>query len=234
MGLTSDDPVADGVRTLRDLCLWRFSQVQGKPLTGARKKIQDKLTKGMPVEDCRLVEGMLARTDVRHFSSEDKVADAYKQILKTMRFLKFFDSSTTLALDDAKGKRRPCLDVFGDVLGRALKHTDNDRDLVVMQHKFTVEDQEKNQWKHTSTLIQSGQSHASGGQSIMSVTVGVTCGISARMVLTGRIPQRGILSPIYPEIYNPILKELEGYGVRMIEESERPGGLATASNRPRL
>lgn len=156
VGLTSDDPVADGVRTLRDLCLWRFSQVPGKPLTGARKKIQDKLTKGMPAEDCRLVEGMFARTDVRHFASEDKVADAYKQILKTMRFLKFFDSSTTLALDDAKGKRRPCLDVFGDVLGRALKHTDNDRDLVVMQHKFTVEDQEKNQWKHTSTLIQSG------------------------------------------------------------------------------
>lgn len=68
----------------------------------------------------------------------------------------------------------------------------------------------------------------------MSKTVGVTCGIAARMVLTGKIPQRGVLSPIYPEIYNPILKELESNGVRMIEESERPGGLATASNRPRL
>ncbi len=68
----------------------------------------------------------------------------------------------------------------------------------------------------------------------MSTTVGVTCGIGARMVLTGKIPQRGILSPIYPEIYNPILKELETYNVRMVEESERPGGLAAASNRPRL
>jgi len=68
----------------------------------------------------------------------------------------------------------------------------------------------------------------------MSKTVGVTCGIASRMVLTGKIPQRGVLSPIYPEIYNPILKELESNGVRMIEESERPGGLATASNRPRL
>ena len=68
----------------------------------------------------------------------------------------------------------------------------------------------------------------------MSVTVGVTCGIAARMVLTGRVSRKGIISPIYPEIYNPILNELEGYGVRMIEESERPGGLATASNRPRL
>lgn len=68
----------------------------------------------------------------------------------------------------------------------------------------------------------------------MSTTVGVTCGIAARMVLTGRVPQRGILSPIYPEIYEPILKELETYDIRMIEESERPGALATASNRPKL
>ena len=68
----------------------------------------------------------------------------------------------------------------------------------------------------------------------MSLTVGVTCGIGARMVLTGRVPQRGVIAPIYPEIYQPILKELETYGVRMIEESERPGGLARASNRPKL
>ena len=68
----------------------------------------------------------------------------------------------------------------------------------------------------------------------MSTTVGVTCAIGARMVITGQIPQRGVLSPIYPEIYNPILRELENYGIRMIEESERPGSLATASNRPRL
>ena len=68
----------------------------------------------------------------------------------------------------------------------------------------------------------------------MSQTVGITCGIGARMVLDGRIPQRGVLSPIYKEIYTPILKELESYGVVMIEESERPGGLSSATNRPKL
>jgi len=68
----------------------------------------------------------------------------------------------------------------------------------------------------------------------MSLTVGVTCGIGARMILDGKIARRGVLSPIYPEIYNPILKELENYNIRMVEESERPGALATASNRPRL
>jgi len=42
------------------------------------------------------------------------------------------------------------------------------------------------------------------------------------------------VSPIYKEIYQPILKELEGYGVMMIEESDRPGGLSTAANRHKL
>jgi len=68
----------------------------------------------------------------------------------------------------------------------------------------------------------------------MSESVGKTCGIGSRMVLEGKIPQRGVLSPIFPEIYTPILKELEKHNIRMIEESERPGGLATASNRPKL
>ena len=189
----------------------------------------------MTASDKALVEGVLSRTDMRHHGgNQAREESAYRSIVKTMHFLKFFDSATTVRIDDGKGKRRSSLDTFGDILGAALKHTEHDRDLIVMRHIFWIEDQQKNQWRHTSTMIQSGQSHASGGTSIMSLTVGVTCGIASRMVLEGKVPQRGVLSPIFPEIYNPILKELEKFNVRMIEESERPGGLAKASNRPRL
>ena len=185
--------------------------------------------------DKALVEGILSRTDMRHYGGNPAREEAaYRSIVKTLHFLKFFDDSTKVRISGPNGKRRPSLDVFGDILGAALKHTEHDRDLVVMRHIFWLEDQQKNKWRHTSTMIQSGQSHASGGFSIMSLTVGVTCGIACRMVLEGKVPQRGVISPIYPEIYNPILTELEKFNVRMIEESERPGGLATASNRPRL
>lgn len=67
----------------------------------------------------------------------------------------------------------------------------------------------------------------------MSLTVVTTAAIGARMVLTVKVPQRGVLSPVYKEIYKPILKELEKFGVLMVEESERPGG-AAGSNRPKL
>lgn len=125
MGLTSDDPVGDGVGTLKDLCFWRFSVVNSSPLSGFKKQLCDSLTNGMQPNDRLLVEGMLSRVDIRHFGGNQTLEEkAIRSIVKAMHFLKFFDSATTLKVNDAKGKRRPCLDVFGDILGVALKHTD--------------------------------------------------------------------------------------------------------------
>ena len=66
---------------------------------------------------------------------------AIRSIVKTLHFLKVFDDRTALKVVDDKGNRRSCLDAFGDILGVALKHTDQDRDLIVMRHRFTIEDQ---------------------------------------------------------------------------------------------
>ena len=55
----------------------------------------------------------------------------------------------------------------------------------------------------------------------MAKTVGMTCAIVTRLILDNKIPQRGVISPIYKEIYLPALKELEKYGVIMHEESNR-------------
>ena len=60
----------------------------------------------------------------------------------------------------------------------------------------------------------------------MSKSVGVTAAIGARLVLTGKITNKGVLSPMFPEIYNPIMKILENkFDIFMTEESERPDGL---------
>ena len=108
--------------------------------------------------------------------------------------------------------------------------TDEDRDLVIMRHNFIIEDKNKKRWTHTSTLIASGNSKKQGGYTIMAKTVGMTTAIATRLVLEGRINLRGVLSPIHKEIYEPCLKELEKYGVVMIEEDER---MKTAQ-RPKL
>lgn len=108
-----------------------------------------------------------------------------------------------------------------------MAHQGHDRDLVVMRHIFTLEDPHtKERFKHTSTLVQAGESHNSGGQSIMSQTVGVTCAMGVRLVLEGKTTQRGVCSVTSPEIYEPILQGLEKRGIRMVEESERPNYVA--------
>lgn len=112
-----------------------------------------------------------------------------------------------------------------------MAHRDVDRDLVAMRHNFVIENEKKERWCHTSTWIESGQSKASGGTSLMSKSVGVTAGIGARLVLEGKVQRKGIVTPMYADVYQPILDTLESkFGIAMIEESERPDGLPVTHN----
>ena len=52
-----------------------------------------------------------------------------------------------------------------------------------------------------------------------------------RLILENRISLRGVISPIHKEIYVPCLKELERFGVVLVEESERFRNL---NERPKL
>jgi len=54
----------------------------------------------------------------------------------------------------------------------------------------------------------------------MSITVGVPVAIAVKMILTGQIKETGVKIPVKRQIYEPILKELEEYGIKFIEEEE--------------
>lgn len=104
-----------------------------------------------------------------------------------MHFLGFFEDNLMLNIKDAKGAFRPCLDCFGDVMAVRMEHTKHDRDLVVMRHNFVIENEKKERWNHTSTWIETGHAAVSGGYSLMSTSVGVTCAITARLILEGKV-----------------------------------------------
>ena len=57
-----------------------------------------------------------------------------------------------------------------------------------------------------------------GGDSSMARTVGLPAAAGARLVLEGRIGSRGVLVPVIPEIYGPILAELRAQGIVFHEE----------------
>jgi saccharopine dehydrogenase (NAD+, L-glutamate forming) len=52
----------------------------------------------------------------------------------------------------------------------------------------------------------------------MSNTVGLPAAICAKMILNGTLQVKGVQLPIKPEVYNPILNELEENGITFIEK----------------
>ena len=90
----------------------------------------------------------------------------------------------------------------------------NDKDMIVMWHKFNfvLDNKLKEINSHMVYIGKDDQFTA------MSDTVGIPVGIAAKMLLNNKIKSRGVILPIYKDIYNPVLKELEDYGIRFKEK----------------
>jgi saccharopine dehydrogenase-like NADP-dependent oxidoreductase len=52
----------------------------------------------------------------------------------------------------------------------------------------------------------------------MSITVGIPVAIATKLLLTGVIERRGVVVPTMKDVYEPVLNELEEYGINFIEE----------------
>lgn len=89
-----------------------------------------------------------------------------------------------------------------------------DKDMIVMYHKFGyVLDGVKQQIDSHMVLIGEDQTNTA-----MAKTVGLPVAIAALKILNGVIKNPGVQLPITKEVYTPILKELEDYGVVFKEE----------------
>ncbi len=108
------------------------------------------------------------------------------------------------------------LDLVGDLMLEKLVFAPQERDMVVLFHEFKARYAANDRYERiTSTLIAYGEP---GGNSAMSRTVSLPVAMASRLILTDRIPQRGVIRPVYPEIYNPVLTELATLGIDCREE----------------
>lgn len=88
-----------------------------------------------------------------------------------------------------------------------------DKDLVVMVHEIEYLDGGS---KHhiQSSLYLTGKD---GEHTAMALTVGLPLAIVTKLILKDQISLRGVLMPKHKEIYEPVMKELEGLGVKFKE-----------------
>jgi len=89
-----------------------------------------------------------------------------------------------------------------------------DKDMVVMQHLITYE-LDGRQKQVTSSLIVLGEDSS---RTAMAKTVGLPVGIAAKLVLQDKIKERGVVIPTQAAFYEPILAELQTYGITFLEE----------------
>jgi saccharopine dehydrogenase-like NADP-dependent oxidoreductase len=95
--------------------------------------------------------------------------------------------------------------------------SEDDKDMIIMHHKFGYEiNGEKKQIESSMVFIGENQTYTA-----MAKTVGLPVAIAALKILNGEITTPGVQRPITKEVYNPILKELEDYGV-IFKEKQVP------------
>ncbi len=108
------------------------------------------------------------------------------------------------------------VDVLTARMLERMSYKPGERDMLVLKHEFVAEYPGFKE-KVTSTMIDFG---IPGGFSSMNRTVGLPAAIGARMILEGRIRATGVQVPVLPDIYEPVLTELEKLGIHFSETWE--------------
>lgn len=90
---------------------------------------------------------------------------------------------------------------------------EDDKDMIVMQHIFGYEINGKKK-QLESSLVVKGENQ---NYTAMAKTVGLPVAIATLKILKGEIKTPGVQIPISKEVYEPILKELENYGIKFTE-----------------
>ena len=118
-------------------------------------------------------------------------------------------------------------DILQYLLETRLAMRSGDKDMIVMLHEIVYTAAEARpsgptgsdpvapaRKEITSSLIVKGEDHL---LTAMAKTVGLPLGIAAILILEGKMKLKGLHIPIVPEIYDPVLRELAGQGIRFTE-----------------
>jgi saccharopine dehydrogenase (NADP+, L-glutamate forming)/spermidine synthase len=135
----------------------------------------------------------------------------YSAVIKRIEWLGLFGNEPL-----PKDKNTP-LDYLNVLTLQKMSMGDHERDMVVMHHEFIAEYSSKKEYV-TSTLVDYG---IPDGDTSVARTVALPAAIAVKMILQKKIIMTGVHIPVIPEIYNPILDELEEMGIKFDEKTEK-------------
>jgi saccharopine dehydrogenase-like NADP-dependent oxidoreductase len=106
------------------------------------------------------------------------------------------------------------LDALTALMEKKMAYLPGERDMIVLQHEFIAEYPGGKREAITSLLLDYGIPH---GDSSMARTVSLPAAIAVKLMNLGQIKLTGVHIPTLPEIYEPVLDELEKMNIKFID-----------------
>jgi len=136
----------------------------------------------------------------------DQHIDQDSDVIGKLKWLGIFDETPIGIIKASPAK------VLEHILKQKWKLGSADKDMVVMWHKFIYLNNASGKKEHLyAALVVTGEDQV---HTAMSKTVGLPLGIAAKLILTGKIQLKGLYIPTIPEIYEPVLAELESFNIK--------------------
>jgi saccharopine dehydrogenase-like NADP-dependent oxidoreductase len=121
--------------------------------------------------------------------------------------------------DPMNRKSDSTFEVTSDLMIEKMSLGLHERDMVVLQHTFLAEYPDGRRNVIRSRMLDFG---TLATDTSIARTVALPAAIGVDMILNGRIQSKGVYIPVIPEIYNPVLEQLEKLNIRMVEEYGLP------------
>ncbi len=156
-----------------------------------------------------------------HYSHSDSVELKLRHALKIDQDDIFWDKLIELDIFNAQKmvglKKATPAQILQKILMDSWTLQEDEKDMIVMYHKFGyILDGKKLQIDATMVTIGEDQTYTA-----MAKTVGLPVAMATLQILNGKIKTPGVQIPISKEVYQPILNELENYGI-VFNEKKAP------------
>lgn len=141
---------------------------------------------------------------LRHYLKIDQDDIMWEKLIE----LDLFSGSKTITLDNATPAQ-----ALQQILEESWTLGTQEKDMIVMYHKFGYElNGVKKQLDANMVVLGENRTHTA-----MAKTVGLPVAMATLNILNKKISTPGVQIPISKEVYEPILKELETYGITFNE-----------------
>jgi len=110
-------------------------------------------------------------------------------------------------------------DITSDLMIPKMMIDPEERDMVVLEHTFVANYPDGNKEVIKSRMLDFGTLKT---DTSIARTVALPAACAVDMILKGKIDVKGVYIPVIPEIYNPILDQLETLDIKLVEEYGLP------------